>query len=144
MTSSIVGVTPTASRPQSRNASGQPSTGGKKKGKKSGNKTKKVDAQQRQQEQLIAIPAVEDNPKYLVLLEENQQLERNNSELRKEIDTIMNENEQKDQKIKDLELELKFSDFQRQGQVDGALVALKAENAANSAASKQIVIERLD
>ena len=88
--------------------------------------------------------AVEDNPKYLALLEENQQLERNNSELRKEIDTVMNENEQKDQKIKDLELELKFSDFQRQGQVDGAMVALKAENAANSAASKQIVIERLD
>lgn len=40
--------------------------------------------------------AVEDNPKYLALLEENQQLERNNSELRKEIDTVMNENEQKD------------------------------------------------
>ena len=75
--------------------------------------------------------AIEESPKYLALLEENQQLESNNNMLRQEIDAVMNENEQKDQKIKDLELELKFTAFQRQGQVDGELVALKAENAAN-------------
>ena len=74
----------------------------KKKGKKA-IKTKKI----------ALVQSVEENPKYIALLEENQHLEMNNNMLRQEIDKVINENEQKDIKINDLELELKFSAFQR-------------------------------
>ena len=65
-------VTPTGSRAPSRSTSGNPTNGmsGKKKGKKI--KTKKIELPK----------PIEDDPKYLALLDENQQLEINNTMLR--------------------------------------------------------------
>ena len=40
-----------------------------------------------------------------------------------ELDRILQENEQKEEKIADLELELKFSAFQKQGMVDERMLA---------------------
>ena len=63
--------------------------------------------------------------------------------LRQEIDRVISENEVKEQRIKDLELELKFSDFQRQGMVDGEMIAKQAEEAVNNVAQGQIMIDTL-
>lgn len=67
---------------------------------------------------------IEEDPKYLALLDENQLKEMNNNMLRQEIDALMEENQQKEQKLKDLELEIKFNAFQNQGRLDGQLDAI--------------------
>ena len=71
-----------------------------KKGKK-GVKTKK-----------ISLVSVEEDPKYISLLEENTQLEMNNNMLKQELESLMKENEESQRRVKDLELDLKFNAFQ--------------------------------
>ena len=46
-----------------------------------------------------------------------------NHMLRQDLDQSMKENEDNEQKIKDLELEVKYGAFERQGLVDGEMLA---------------------
>lgn len=64
--------------------------------------------------------------------------------LHKEVENLLKELEIKSEQCDELELDLKFREFQNQGVVDGALLAQQAENAETRADQKKIVIERLE
>ena len=64
--------------------------------------------------------------------------------LHKEVENLLKELEIKSEQCDELELDLKFREFQNQGVVDGALLAQQAENAQTRADQKKIVIERLE
>ena len=59
------------------------------------------------------------------------------------MDSLAAQNETKEKRIKDLELELKYADFQRQGQKDGEMMDMKAKHATNMAEQNRVVIEHL-